>query len=454
MLRGPLDRTRTRVATGLQPVENWSRPLAGEGARLDGPPAVGGEAWLARSRPHAATTFLHCAIATSALDTGGIEEVVAFLARRLPERGIATSVVHVDGAGARRGDPPARTASALRREGIPVFELSRDDGAAWLATHAVDVISTHGPTGWVPAAAEARGIPVVETLHGGELLEAPPACARRTEGTPAGVIAVSDVIRRRWLADHPWSPAERVVTIPNGVDQVHRPVVDREQARRWLGLDDEFLFLSLSRHALQKNVFGLVTAFADVSRRHEACRLLVAGRVEDPLYAEQVRALSRRVPGSQRVHLRMHTEHAPALLAAADAFVLDSFWEGWSLSSTEALFAGLPVVLSDVSGAREQVGHDGSRGAIVTNPLGGPELVTWDAMRRARFAPQANREALVTAMAALVDDRDRWHEERPRLRAESRRRFSDETWLTRYARTLARIALERVPSTASGGAPR
>ena len=37
----------------------------------------------------------------------------------------------------------------------------------------------------------------------------------------------------------------------------------------------------------------------------------------------------------------------------ADAFVLPSFWEGWSLASTEAAYAGLPIVATDVGGARD-----------------------------------------------------------------------------------------------------
>ena len=55
-------------------------------------------------------------------------------------------------------------------------------------------------------------------------------------------------------------------------------------------------------------------------------------------------------------------QHPPHLLAAADGFVLDSFFEGWSLASMEALFAGVPMVLSEVGGAREQIGDDPSVG--------------------------------------------------------------------------------------------
>jgi glycosyltransferase involved in cell wall biosynthesis len=44
----------------------------------------------------------------------------------------------------------------------------------------------------------------------------------------------------------------------------------------------------------------------------------------------------------------------------ADALVMPSFFEGWSLAITEAVLAGLPVIATDVGGAREQLrGTDG-----------------------------------------------------------------------------------------------
>ena len=73
------------------------------------------------------------------------------------------------------------------------------------------------------------------------------------------------------------------------------------------------------------------------------------------------------------------------VLAAADAFVLNSFFEGWSLASMEAIFTGLPVVLSEVGGAREQVGENGERGIVVENPLGDPGVTDWRSVTRARF---------------------------------------------------------------------
>ena len=140
------------------------------------------------------------------------------------------------------------------------------------------------------------------------------------------------------------------------------------------------------------------------------------------------------------MHLRDSWPAPSTLLAAADAFVLDSFFEGWPLVTMEALIAGLPVVMSEVGGAWEQVGSDGLSGYLVPNPLGDPEQLTWDAIYGARFAPQANKDALVTAMISAIDERERWIERREIPRSDSPRRFEPELCLQRYAGVLTKAA--------------
>lgn len=63
---------------------------------------------------------------------------------------------------------------------------------------------------------------------------------------------------------------------------------------------------------------------------------------------------------------------------------------------------GLPVVLSDVGMAREQIGDDPRRGYLVANPLGDPLCVDWESMGAACYRPQVNRDEFATAMEHLV----------------------------------------------------
>jgi glycosyltransferase involved in cell wall biosynthesis len=375
------------------------------------------------------------------LDAGGIDEVVAFLARQLPAwGGIDTTVMCASShlTQARFG----RLAEELIKEGISVIDAFADKGREWLAVNRPDVISAHAPPEWVLETANALGIPVVETLHG---VPTPISTDWRKELNRSrritSIVAVSDLVRKQYLRGNPTFPAEEIVTIPNSYNVTHRPAIDRAKARAWLGLDDEFLFISLARQVIQKNSYGLVGAFSDVARVIARAHLVIAGRPDDLQYVGQVRFLRDRLPERNRIHLRDNLSNPSALLAAADGFVLNSFYEGgFPLAAMEALGAGLPVVISDVAAAREQMGLDGERGYVVPNPLGDPVAVTWESIGRERFQPHVNKTALVAAMRQVIRDRDHWATVRPMLAQESRGRFSAQICAEQHAKILRRAA--------------
>lgn len=380
---------------------------------------------------------LRCVVLTSALDAGGMDEFAGFLARGLPKHGIDVAVVHTT---ADHAGTEGRVGLALRKEGLPVVQLSPGDCQRWLRSQGAEVISAHGAPDAVVEAAAELGIPYVETLHGMHSLFDEAAWPRehRRSRLVTGFVAVSDLVRRQYLARNPGFPPERITTIPNGVDHLRIGRADRAGARSSLGLQGEFLFVSLARYCLQKNTYALVDAFTDVARDQPDAHLLVAGRADDPVYLAQVRRLRDRSAYADRIHLLEHCPDPSRWLAAADAFVLDAFFEGWPLASMEALFTGLPVVISEVGGAWEQVGESGRRGYVVANPLGDPNAVNWMSMRAARYGPQSNRAALVAAMATIVEDRHRWAGGRIRLGEESALRFSADVCLRRHAEVLAR----------------
>lgn len=200
------------------------------------------------------------------------------------------------------------------------------------------------------------------------------------------------------------------------------------------------MFVSLARHSLQKNTYGLVAAFEEVAERHPDAYLVIAGRPDDPVYFTQVMRLRAGLSCRDRVHLRDHISNPSELLALADGFVLDSFFEAWSLASMEALHAGVPVVLSEVAGAREQVGEGEARGHLIPNPVGDPLRVNRETMREARFARQVNREALVAAMSSLITNRATRLAARQRLISESAARFHPDVCLRSHARMLVAAA--------------
>ncbi len=463
-LGGPYSRV-ARWVDGLRPVvapSDWSAPLISvrhrstqlpdvwAGSAEPSDPASREVTVTVKSSPAQKEPSLRCLLAAATLDIGGVEEVVAFLARRLPALGVQTAILCTRPEGSASGQLPGRVARALQSEGIEVCAVSGGKELDWVRGWRPDVISGHGDPVWAADAARRAGIPYVDNLHSmngviGRDWSWQGEAAR--SGYLAAVIAVSDVLRQQYLATNPGFPADRIVTIPNGVDEF-RKRGDRAATRDWLGIKDEYLLVSLCRYCMQKNIYGLIAAFGDVARTHPEVQLVVAGNVDEPLYYRRLHQLREGMPHREQVHLRDHCRQPADLLAAADGFVLDSFFEGWPLASMEALCAGVPVVMADVSGAREQIGNDLRRGYVVANPLG-DSLVDWSACSAAKYRPQANREELAAAIERLVSERARYQRDRQRLAAESAARFSAARWAERHAAVLRAAASSRPENLAA-----
>ena len=448
----------------LPSLEDWSRPLVG--APLGSP--LAGDILMATTdtfsgldvaesvRPHTSTSvssgkpgmpILRCLVVTGALDVSGMDEVAAFLARRLSAYDLQTAAMHARSDPSANGEPRGHLGRMLQAQGIEVREADGAGARRWIEQWRPSVISAHHAPHWVLDIAQDLGVPYVENLHGMHNLFNTDWRAEADRSTKIStIVAVSELVRRQYLFGNPEFPPNQIVTIPNGVDSLQRPAYDKGTIRSRLGLTDEYLFVSLARHSLQKNSYGLVTAFGELARHHPDAHLVIAGRLDDMRYYRQVLRLRENLPCRDHIHVRGNTVAPAALLAAADGFVLDSFFEGWSLASMEALFAGVPTVLSDVGGAREQISDDSARGYLVPNPLGDPLKVNWESMGAARYWKQINQIELTNAMNCLIDNRDYYLRNREQLAAESALRFSAENCLTQHA------AILRTAATCAGAA--
>gem|GEM_PF-1818160 len=445
-----IDRLRSAVQ-----LDGWSSPLVARPGSthaanlLAGPVASHQQASAAAGWQGDATCtsadgapLLRCLLVTPRLDAGGVQEVVGFLARRLPSHSWQTAVICTSPHAMIDGQPTGVVAEALRSAGVQVLAADERRALEWARQWRPDVISGHGAPPWAFALARRLDVPYVDTLHNRNGLGRDWRwhSAGVRSGNLACVVAVSDLLRGQQLAANPGFPPERVVTIPNGVDGERFALRDRAAARDWLGITDQYLFVTLGRYCMSKNCYGLITAFGDLARSQPDAHLVLAGRVSEPRYYRRVRQLRDEMPCRDRIHLRDNIPAPEHLLAAADGFVLDSFFEGWPLAPMEALCAGLPVIMTEVSGADEQIGGEPARGYVVANPLGDPLKADWASSAAAQYRPQQNREELAATMALLVKDRDEYLSNRAQLAAESVARFSSASWLARHDAVLRAAA--------------
>ncbi len=109
--------------------------------------------------------------------------------------------------------------------------------------------------------------------------------------------------------------------------------------------------LAVSRLVWHKGYPELAAALRDVPD----AVLWVAGERLVSDRGPDMEALLRGAGLGGRLRLLGYREDVPALMAAADIFVLPSRFEGLPMSVIEAMLTGLPVVACDVRGPAEQV---------------------------------------------------------------------------------------------------
>lgn len=146
--------------------------------------------------------------------------------------------------------------------------------------------------------------------------------------------------------------------IRNGVDLDHfrpggpDPVRDKAGARAELPLPAAFqgdgpLAVCVGRICLQKGQDILLRAWPELLGAVPGARLALVGDGPD------MERLRRAAPPG--VHFAGAARDIRPWLRAADLVVLPSRWEGMALAPLEAMACGRPVLVSDVSGARESL---------------------------------------------------------------------------------------------------
>ncbi len=226
-----------------------------------------------------------------------------------------------------------------------------------------------------------------------------------------GWIVLSSAMRDDLLRENPLPPA-RVHIIHNGVDpERFRPDPALGAATRArLGIaPDAPLLLYAGRIEREKGVHVLLRAFATVRERLPQARLLIAG---DGSYRA---AIAAQLGDGVTMLGALPNEQIPALLAAADLFVLPTLChEGFPMSVAEALASGVPVlasrkgglvdaVLPGVTGELLPPGDAAALAAAIIAPMTDPPRR--DAMARAARADalvRMSQEQMVTKTEAVL----------------------------------------------------
>ena len=291
---------------------------------------------------------------------GGIESSVLNLSRGLAARGHTVEIVTLD-ADLRTGlriDSPA-TIDSIPIHRIPWFGSRRYPIAlSWLRLiDGFDVLHIHAIDFFIDSAALTRRVglhnkPIVVTTHGGIFHTRAwrglknlywRNILKRSLSTASKVVAVSDGDASLFASI---VSADRLVTIPNGVDTAFANApADRVRGR----------LVCIGRVTDSKAIDQVIHLLALVARNSPDAELFVAGPDEDGT-VERLARQSARLGLEARVRIlgALPIAELAALSASAHLYVSAAQHEGFGITTVEALSAGTPVLVTR-TGVHEEV---------------------------------------------------------------------------------------------------
>jgi UDP-glucose:(heptosyl)LPS alpha-1,3-glucosyltransferase len=172
------------------------------------------------------------------------------------------------------------------------------------------------------------------------------------------VITNSEMVKRDVMQRY-HVPPDHVTVIYNGVDlsrfdrQRHQAVAAALRAGCGFSVDD-FVVLFLGTGYGRKGLARVMDAFPRLRREHPRARLMVVG------YDSAQSAFARRAERlgiAASVRFLGGRRDAEVCFAAADLYVLPTYYDPFANSTLEALASGLPVVTTESNGASEVLSH-------------------------------------------------------------------------------------------------
>lgn len=193
----------------------------------------------------------------------------------------------------------------------------------------------------------------------------------------------------------------RTTIIPNPVtDKVFSLTPTLKQKR----------IIAVGRLAYQKNYPMMFRAFAKVHHDFPDWQLVVYGNGPQK---EEIRGVIERLGMEGHIILAGKSDHVVEEMNKSSLFVMSSDYEGMSNALLEAVCVGLPVISTDVSGAKDLI-TEGVNGYIVpvgneraftlalSSMLSSPEKMDEMGMKSKALAPRFREEQIVGQWEELI----------------------------------------------------
>jgi glycosyltransferase involved in cell wall biosynthesis len=323
------------------------------------------------------------------LELGGAQQVALYTAGHLPAAQyekylIAGSGGLLDPAARALPGVSVRLWKAFKHPIRPWFDLwTAWRLAVFMRRHKIQIVHTHSSKAgllgrW--AAAWAKVPIVIHTVHGwpfhehqhplvrGVYAALERWAARRT----TVLVAVSQATREAGLAQGIGSPEQYAVIYPGSDLAAFKPgtAAQKKAVRQEFGFPGDAPVIGMVANLKpQKAPLDFIRAAGQVRQRLPQARFLLVG--DGPLKGRVEAEIAAQGLGSALV-LTGWRQDVPRLIRGFDLLAHSSLWEGLPCVFSQALASEVPVVATDVAGAREII-QTGKNGVLVP-PAQPPQL--------------------------------------------------------------------------------
>jgi len=225
-------------------------------------------------------------------------------------------------------------------------------------------------------------------------------------------IAVSSEVREYFIKKFGIDP-KRVKVIPNGVEPELLDNFSKEKREDYQLDKKDFVLINVSSFIANKFHPLMVVAMSKLVKKYPRLKLVLVGNILDQNYFDQVVAMIKKYDLEKNVFIINYVPKHKllGLLNLSNCFILPSLTEGFSISAIEAMYFKLPMILSDVGGAREVIKND-DIGLIIKEPYEDIQDLDVNVISQKYSGEENlnNLDDLVVAITDMYENRRDWKE--------------------------------------------
>jgi glycosyltransferase involved in cell wall biosynthesis len=383
-------------------------------------------------------------IELASFDKGGLEKVVLDSALSFDRARVQTLIVSVGPLGHLAG---VAQAAGLRVVGLPASGGERAYAELLDNFRPALAVSHFSSAGYKLFA--ARKIPILSYIHNVYAFFGDEQRRRfaADDRLVSRYVSVSPKATAYAVARLGISPA-RIETIPNGLDVAEyerRAAACVPVSRAALGIaDGDYVFLNVASYNLHKGHYVMAAAMRRLLAKRRDIRIVCVGNTVYPPHVAALREMLREQGLDRHMLMPGYVADVETMYGLADAFLLPSFIEGWSIAMNEAMFFGKPMILTDTGAASEVIESD-DIGILLPNEFGAVTELTPQLLDELAYNGRDFRVAgaLADAMEQFADHRAHWAQAGLGGRAKLRARYNLPDIARRYEATMRGVAQAR-----------